>query len=290
MINKLYLFFVPLLFFTNLSFSKSFNKYSLSLERELDQLYSEFVNSKGKQRAKIAYELAESLYSSGYYQSAELFLMSPLRAGIQLENSLDMLSQIVGKTRSDDLAMYVAKKMKPTRNETYLYFRARADFKKGSYSRALRSLKKISQNSDNYGKALYLMGSIFSKRKEYGKATVAFKRATNFRNPAGFTDEQRVAALMGLARSHYAFKNWDQANKLYGLVPRDSEFWHESIFERSWSYMRAGRFRSALSNFQTMQSEFYKDSYWPETIVLRGVIYLYICRYDEVETTIGPVR
>lgn len=46
--------------------------------------------------------------------------------------------------------------------------------------------------------------------------------------------------------------------------------------------LRDGRFRSALSNFHSLHSPYYEDFYQPESLLLRGIVYLYICRYDEM--------
>ena len=47
--------------------------------------------------------------------------------------------------------------------------------------------------------------------------------------------------------------------------------------------MMAGQFRSASSNFHTLHSPYYESQYAPESLLLRAIVYLYICRYDEME-------
>ena len=101
------------------------------------------------------------------------------------------------------------------------------------------------------------------------------------------TDKARVDALMGKARIFYQKKNWDEAIEAYRTVPRDSEFWHDTIFESSWAMLRSGRFRSAMSNFQTLHSAFYENFYLPESLLLRSIVYLYICKYDEMDKTLN---
>ncbi len=88
---------------------------------------------------------------------------------------------------------------------------------------------------------------------------------------------------MGKARTLYQRKNWDEAIEAYRQVPRDTEFWHDTLFESSWAMLRSGRFRSALSNFHSLHSSFYEDQYLPESLLLRSIVYLYICKYDEMD-------
>ncbi|MGE3757695.1 MAG: tetratricopeptide repeat protein [Pseudobdellovibrionaceae bacterium] len=102
---------------------------------------------------------------------------------------------------------------------------------------------------------------------------------------------------MGLARSYYQLQDWDKALAAYREIPRDHELWHDAMFEMSWAYLRSARFRSALSNFQTLHSTYYEDFYLPESLLLRAIVYLYICKYNEMdkvlglfEKTYGPAR
>jgi hypothetical protein len=51
--------------------------------------------------------------------------------------------------------------------------------------------------------------------------------------------------------------------------------------------LRSARFRSTLSNFQSLHSSYYDDAYLPETLLLRAIVYLYICQYDEMEKVLS---
>ncbi len=77
--------------------------------------------------------------------------------------------------------------------------------------------------------------------------------------------------------------SWDRSITAYKMVPRDSTLWHDALFESTWSYLRSGRFRSAMSNFQSLHSKFYDSYYLPESLILRSIVYLYICKYEEVD-------
>jgi len=59
------------------------------------------------------------------------------------------------------------------------------------------------------------------------------------------------------------------------------------MFESAWAYLRAGKFRSAVSNFQSLHSEYYEDYFYPEAALLRAIVYLYICKVDEVNKIVN---
>jgi predicted transcriptional regulator len=54
----------------------------------------------------------------------------------------------------------------------------------------------------------------------------------------------------------------------------------------SWALLRAAKFRSVLSNFQSLHSTYYENYYLAESLLLRSIVYLYICKYDEMEKVI----
>jgi tetratricopeptide (TPR) repeat protein len=113
------------------------------------------------------------------------------------------------------------------------------------------------------------------------KAISIFEDLARRSEGGGTTDPTRVNALMGRARVLYQKQNFEGAIEAYRDIPRDTEQWHESLFESSWAMLRDGRFRSALSNFHTLHSPYYEDFYQPESLFLRAIVYLYICRYEE---------
>jgi hypothetical protein len=99
----------------------------------------------------------------------------------------------------------------------------------------------------------------------------------------GVTHPMRVGALLGKARVLYQRKLFAASVVAYRDVPRDTEQWHEALFESTWAMLQDGQFRNALSNFHSLHSPFYQDYYQPESLMLRAIVYLYICRYDEME-------
>ena len=95
------------------------------------------------------------------------------------------------------------------------------------------------------------------------------------------------AAQIAIARVLYQKKDYEGSIEAYARIPRDHYMWHDAMFEKSWAMLRATRFRSVLSNLQSLHSSYYDDFYIPETLLLRSIVYLYICKYDEIDKVLN---
>jgi tetratricopeptide (TPR) repeat protein len=170
----------------------------------------------------------------------------------------------------------------PQANRDMLAFRTgeiKLDEKK--YAEAAKEFSRLRPGSIFYRRARYNLGLAYAESGDAEKAQGVFEDLAA--QIGSVTDRNRVNALLGKARALYQRGQFEAAIEAYHEVPRDTEQWHEALFESSWAMLRDGRFRSALSNFHSLHSEFYQDVYQPESLYLRALVYLYICRYDELE-------
>lgn len=205
-----------------------------------------------------------------------------------LRQSLGKLSFLSNALDSDVLLKYTISKIKvkdfPREKKDLFYYRlGELRLKEKRYGQAAKIFSRVDPSSLVYPKALYKMGLAYSESKRGGKALAAFQELYDISKNKGVTDPNRVNAILSIARIYYANKKWDKAIEYYREIPRDTWQWHDSLFEQSWAMLRSGRyFRSALSNFHTLHSAYYEDRYAPESLLLRGMVYLFICRYDEM--------
>ena len=255
-----------------------------------------------KQRTQINFVLGQAFYKLGLFHAAGFHFISVVRAGSKkyARKSLEMLSQISATSGSDDMLNFAvqkggARKVKGEWRNSLYYKYGKYRLKRKDRAGALRFLKKVSAHSPLYGKAQYNMGLAYSERGQTKSALAAFRRITS--KYTQVTHPLRAAALMGQARVYYQEKKWPRAVHYYRQVPKDSIFWHDMLFENSWALLRGGRFRSALNSFQTLHSDYYEDYFQPGSLLLRAIIYMYICKYDEMEKvlalfhkTYSPIR
>ncbi|CAN5485023.1 hypothetical protein BH10BDE1_BH10BDE1_24940 [soil metagenome] len=219
-----------------------------------------------------------------------------------VRQALERLTVAGDALESDVLLNYAVKQITeedfPASNRDMLYFRrGEVRYHDGNFIEAAREFNRVRSNSSFYNRARYSLALALTEANQLEKAESVFGQLAETSSDAGVTNKSRVNALMGRARVLYQRKMFADAIDAYREIPRDTEQWHDALFESTWALLQDGRFRSALSNFHSLHSPFYDDFYQPESLLLRAIVYHYICRYDEMETTLslfervyGPVQ
>jgi tetratricopeptide (TPR) repeat protein len=221
--------------------------------------------------------------TKNYNKAVELLLIAADELGDKT-----ILNYAISKIKVSDF---------PAVHQDMLFFRlAEVKFEAKDYKGAIQFFEKVAEGTKYYEKAIYNIAMSYAFLNDVDNAVDKFNSLLSMRKKSGVNDNWRVSALMGLARAYYQKQNWAKSLYYYRMVPRDNEMWHDALFESSWAELRAGKFRSTLGSFQSLHSDYYTDFYIPESLILRAILYLYICKYDEIqkvlslyETTYGDV-
>ncbi|MCB9026190.1 MAG: tetratricopeptide repeat protein [Bdellovibrionaceae bacterium] len=273
-----------------LSYAKS-GQYQIAAQElfklSLDPRYKD-------QRMQIKYILGLMLYQMDFDQLSAFQFISVIKKmdPKYLKQSLEKLSMAADKLGDDTLLNYAISRVQvekfPRSMRDMLYYRiGEYQIRAKSYSKAAQSFQRVKRTSNFFEKAKYLEAQSYAELGKVKKSIELFNDLYDSQANKSVTDPARVSALVGSARAYYQGKNWDKSIELYRQVPRDTEVWHDTLFESSWAMLRSGRFRSALSNFQTIHSSFYQNFYLPEALLLRSIVYLYICKHDEMEKVLN---
>ena len=247
-----------------------------------------------KNSAQIKYILGLMLFEMKLNQASAFVFYDLVRQETKsnpksryIRQSLEKLAIAADSLDSDVLLRYAIKQVDenefPAASRDMLYFRAgEVKMSEKDFKEAARQFSRVRTNSLFFNRARYSMGLSLAESGDLEKSQAVFEDLADRTKDLGVTDRQRVSALMGRARVLYQRQLFSGAIEAYRDIPRDTEEWHEGLFESSWAMLRDGRFRSALSNFHSLHSPYYEDFYQPESLLLRGIVYLYICRYEEM--------
>ncbi len=245
-------------------------------------------------RMQIKYILGLTLQQLGLNQVAAFQYIGVIKDGKSkfVKQSLERLSLAADSLGEDTLLNYAIARLNvdefPKAHRDMLHFRiGEFQMRNKQYPAAADSFSRVARGHALFASAKYQEGLAYAEANQTDRALNAFDELVQSRRNAAVNDKSRVNGMMGRARVLYQNKQWDQAIEAYRSVPRDSTFWHDTLFESSWAMLRSGRFRSAMSNFHSLHSSFYEDTYLPESLLLRSIVYLYICKYDEMDKTLN---
>lgn len=256
------------------------------------------------ERTQLKYLLGVAMMELNMNQVASFQFVDVIKSADAkyTRQAIEKLLIVTDKLGDETLLNYAIQRIDvgsvPTQHRDMLFYRmGEIKQKAGLYSEAVQLYSKVGEKSRYHLNALYNMGLSQAEANQTDLALGTFQKLLNSRAAANVTDTNKVAAQMAIARTLYQKKDWEASADAYSKIPRDHMLWHDSIFERSWAMLRAARFRSALSNFQSLHSSYYDNFYIPETLLLRSIVYLYICKYDEMDKVLtlfdkqyGPVE
>ena len=247
-----------------------------------------------RNRTEIRYELGKALAQMKLFHVASFQFLSIVQSSDSKFASLALsrLSEMAAITGNNQILQFVvenggAKKVKGVKRHTIYYYWGKHELSKKKYRKAISSFRKIPKYSPLYAKAQYHLGLVYAERNQIKRAINSFKNILSKKSNVNDSDSDRVATLMGIARTYYQAKKWDLAIQYYRMIPRDTSSWHDMLFESSWTLLRAGKFRSAMNSFLTLHSDYYDNVYQPGSLLLRGIIYMYICKYDEMDKVLS---
>jgi tetratricopeptide (TPR) repeat protein len=275
--------------------------------------------SEGHDEAR--YQLAKALSLAGLDHSALSYLDEILERGPSrtryFHSALEWLFKVSRTTSSEQevlprVARYAREGAPPEYQDRFHFLLARYEFERG---RALEEAGKAEEartswreasrlaalvrkeagaaaaqvagaedDGDIYGRAQFIDGLARFALADEQSASEKFKdvvRLTNPRKGRGGDVELRELAFLQLARLHYQNRQNRFAIFYYGKMPWGGAQWLEGLWEASYAHYRIGENEKALGNLLTLQSAYFKDEYFPESWVLKAIIYYENCRYPE---------
>lgn len=184
----------------------------------------------------------------------------------------------------------------------------RYKYRNRQYDDALRLFAKVDRQSKYYVKSQFLAGVSNVQLRRSVPAVQSFQRIVGAIDEGveGLEDEDRMRdlAFLSMARTYYsASVRLDDSNsptidsaklsaavKYWNKVDVASEYWLDALFEESWAYFMAGDYAHALGNIHTIQSPYFPNSYYPESDIIKAVIYFANCQYEDAETIVAKFQ
>jgi tetratricopeptide (TPR) repeat protein len=245
------------------------------------------------QRVQARYMFGLALIEMKLFQAAAFQFIEVIRSKDSKfsARAIEKLAYVADQLNNETLMNFAISRVKiaefPATLKDMLYFRiGEAKLNAKDYREAIRGFENVRTSTAYYVRARYMMGLAYAQSKDPLRAAEVFEQLLQHLSNRPVNDPQVVAAMLGRARALYQGQKFEESLKVYRQVPKDSPQWHEALFESSWAMLQGTRFRSVLGNMESLHSDFYEDFFMPEALMLRAIVYLYICQFDEMTKTL----
>ncbi|MDQ3364551.1 MAG: hypothetical protein M3680_03900 [Myxococcota bacterium] len=282
---------------------KDFFSASIELKKVLDGESGD--DAKNKQRAEFF--MGKTLYQMGFYAGSLAYFDKIVQGGdghtyhgaalkwlAALSRVLPETSGILEKIGTYDAAALEDPSLASVRDELYFllgrhYYRRGGE---GDFDKAIGLFQKVSRDNEFFIKAKFFEGVTYVRKYEGRPAVDAFKdilvigeeRPKQY-NAADIANYRELAQLQ-MARVFYSTQQFDTSIKYFEKLDQNNFDWAESLFEASWAYFMKTLNSKALGNIHTLNAPYFERQFFPESLLLKSVIYYKYCLYDQAEEAI----
>lgn len=269
-------------------------KFTSSAVEAYDLLIGENKDRYAEWRPEVLYLLGKSLLKLGYVHSAHDLMLQVAQEGAGSRNfsfAVTYLTLTSRKLRDYRGLKEIFKDLEPDdvpakAENAYFYLRGLAKYENEDFADSLQYLARVSPRSEFYIKAHFLEGLIRYRQGDNTRASRIFREIIEADNvPGNPTDVRNLQdqALLNMARIYYRVEDFNRANQLYGLMPRDSAYWPRALFESAYASFWVQNYNQSLGQILTVYSPFFGDQiFLPDATILEALIYFNLCEYDRV--------
>jgi len=282
---------------------KDFFSASIELKKVLDGESGD--DAKNKQRGEFF--MGKTLYQMGFYAGSLAYFDKIVQAGdahtyhgatlkwlAALSRVLPETSGILEKIGSYDINALADPSLSAVHDEL-LFLLGRHYYRhggEGDFDKAVSLFKQVSRNSEFFIKAKFFEGVTYVRKYEGKPAVDAFKDILRIgeERPKQYRADDiatyRELAQLQMARVFYSTQQFDTSIKYFEKLDQSSLDWTESLFEASWAYFMKTLNSKALGNIHTLNAPYFEHQFFPESVLLKSVIYFKYCLYDQAEEAV----
>jgi tetratricopeptide (TPR) repeat protein len=263
---------------------------------------------------KAQFFLGKSLYHLKYYQSALAVFdeISQLGKGhLYFDQTLQWLAQLASQLPEpagiiEKVGRYDVGQLEQFNNAEgkqfygqLLYLLGRSKYAQGDFEKAIELFDQVSNNSKYYVQARMFLGITHVRLRQARPAIQAFRSIIDAleKGDVEVEEEDRIRDLawLSLARVYYTAANkvddetgerqvdgrlLGAAVDAWNRIDPGSEYWLDALFEGSFAFFLADEFSRSLGNIHTVFSPYFENSYYPEALVLKSVVFFYNCQME----------
>ncbi len=216
---------------------------------------------------------------------AHAYYSATLKWLAALSRELPETSGILGKIGTYNVTDLDDPTLSDVRDELY-YLLGRHFYRKAKFKQAVEMFNKVGRETPFFIKAKFFEGVTYVRQFQGKPAVAAFKEilVIGKERPKYYKRDQidRFVELaqLQLARVFYSTRQYDTSIRYYEKLEQKSPDWLASLFEASWAYYMKTNNSKALGNIHTLNAPYFENQFFPESMLLKSVIYYRNCLYD----------
>lgn len=266
--------------------------------RALD-LFSQAINTSpdASTKNKAYYFQGLVLFELGYYYSSYISFRNVLltaddknkeiyekaiKNAVVITDRLNMVERL-GKVLDRLPGNYIPTSVAPLTNYAIGVYH----FEAGNANDAMSRLKSVPPDSQFFDKALFHLGILATKKKDYKEAVHYFQKVVERTKGRKDHFAMNELARLNLARSVYSAGEVERSIEVYSQFLSSSPHWLTVLLEASWPLMRVNDTTVSLGNLHTITSPFYREDLVGEAYILRSTILFSLCKYEEMRRTLS---
>jgi tetratricopeptide (TPR) repeat protein len=157
----------------------------------------------------------------------------------------------------------------------------------GTVEAAMSRLKSVNPENQFYDKALFNLGVLSTKKKDYKEAVFYFSKVIDITRGKRESFPLQELSRLNLARSTYSGGDVEKSIEYYSQFLSSSPHWLTVLLEASWPLMRISDTTVSLGNLHTITSPYYREDLVGEAYILRATILHSLCKYEEMKRTLS---
>ena len=271
----------------------------------MDLVYRDDIRGTPAHRDSLFY-LGDSLYLNNNYVGARRHFTDLLTigAGSYYQDTVRRLIEVAIQTEDyDDVERLYQDARARGASPELIYIYGKSLFFRERFDEAVAVFRDVpDDNSGLYLQAQYFVGVIQARQATERKAEGRFNGAIGqfervLERSRETNPELAELSRLALGRVYYEMEDYQRAISEYQEIPRQSTHFARSLFEMTWTYIKAEELKSAQRNLDILLLLEPDNALIPEAQLMRGDLQLRlgeysdaVSAYQEVIDTYEPVK
>lgn len=251
------------------------------------------------------------LSSAGLHQSASYFFIKTLQTGNKaaIRRVLPHTQELLVRVGGDLLRKYLIRHTSfddydGVNRSAYLYSLGKDALLDGDEKRAIQYFNGVSSASALWPFTLQLRGAAHAISGQSQAAIQDFRACANraddylsagsSRRESGRVEQMkreaedlRARCIAGQARTLYQMGQFQEADRVYDLIPKASFVWPDILFEQAWNSFGKQEYNRSLGKLVSYKSPALGFVFNTEVDVLRAQSFLALCLYSEANDVVN---